>query len=180
MAALACALIPVACGGGDAKSPGTCPAGTVLKGSDCLPSEAADDSSSSDTHGGAKATGTDSSASGGGGGAGDDSSAATTGTPYDRDAVEVQLKRAARQIKSACGSATDDEGKATGPWGATKVTITLGRNGHVKDVKVPAAYDGKPAGLCVVNAFQKAQYPPYGGSTDVTVDWDVELVAPKK
>jgi hypothetical protein len=100
-------------------------------------------------------------------------------TGYDRYAVEVQLKRAARQVKANCGSATDDEGKATGPWGSTKASVVLGRNGHVRQITVPSPYDGKPVGLCVVHAFEKLVFPPYAGSSDVSVDWDIEIVAPK-
>jgi hypothetical protein len=152
------------CGG--AKSPGTCPAGTVLKGSDCV----ADDSSSSS--GDDEATGTpppkgEDSATGGGG-----------GTPYDKDAIEVQLKRAARQVKSGCGSASDDSGQATGPWGQLKVSVVLGRNGHVKGITVPDPYNGKPVGLCIQHAFEKLIFPPYSGDSDKSVDWDVELVQP--
>ena len=33
-------------------------------------------------------------------------------TPYDRDAVEAELKRGARQVKANCGAATDDDGHA--------------------------------------------------------------------
>jgi hypothetical protein len=98
---------------------------------------------------------------------------------YDKDAVEVQLKRAARQIKANCGSATDEDGKASGPWGATKATVVLGRNGHVKQVTVPAPYGGRPVGVCAVHAFEKLWFPPYGGSTDLSVDWDIVIAPPK-
>ncbi len=178
------ALALVACGGGakDAESPGTCPEGTVLKGSDCLPAEAAGDTSgdgdspkksskkkSEDAEEESfKKRDVEEAPSGGGGSAG-----------YDKDAVEAQLKRAAKQIKSNCGSATDDEGKATGPWGTVSAAIVLGRNGHVKDVTVPDPYNGKPVGICVVRALQKIQFPPYAGSSDVSVNRDFELVKPK-
>ena len=104
---------------------------------------------------------------------------AASGASYDKDAVEIELKRAARQVKANCGSATDDDGAATGPWGKTTASVTLGRNGHVKQVTVPAPYDGKAVGDCVVHAFQKIQFPPYGGSVDVVVDCEVELTKPK-
>jgi len=94
--------------------------------------------------------------------------------------VEAQLKRAARQVKSGCGSASDDEGHQTGPWGTTKASVVLGRNGHIKQVTVPSPYDGKPVGVCVINAFKKIQFPPYAGSSDVVLDWDIEIVQPKK
>ncbi|HEV3192768.1 MAG TPA: hypothetical protein VGY54_19810 [Polyangiaceae bacterium] len=195
-----CTLALASCGGEtkQAESPGTCPEGTFLKGADCLPVEgppndkAAGDKSASDKAASDKAP--------------EDSTPQTSPkTPvsedksedhapsapahvdsvpagkmqYDKEAVDAQLKRGARQVKANCGAATDDEGKATGPWGKTKASITLGRNGHVKQVSVPAPYDGKPAGLCVVHAFEKIQFPPYPGESDVVVDWDVELVRPK-
>jgi hypothetical protein len=147
------------CGG--AKAPGNCPAGTVLKGSDCVT-----DDSSDDAPGTPPPKGEDSATGGGG------------GTPYDKDAIEVQLKRAARQVKGSCGGATDDEGHATGPWGQLKASVVLGRNGHVKQVTIPDPYNGKPVGLCIVHAFQKLVFPPYSGDTDTSVDWDVELVQP--
>ena len=176
--------IQVGCGGGGkgADSPGTCPEGTVLKGSDCVPSD--DTSSGSSTP--SKHVDDEDTASTGGGsggaassGAGDSSSSGDK-TPYDKYAVEVELKRAARQVKGNCGAATDENGQATGPWGSTKASVTLGRNGRVKDVTVPAPYDGKPAGLCAVNAFKKITFPPYAGSSDVVLDWDIEIVQPKK
>jgi hypothetical protein len=173
------ALGPVACGGEtkQADAPGNCPEGTVLKGSDCLPPEtashpAADDSTPTPSSGSGGSSTTPSSS---------DTPAPSAGgqTPYDKDSVEVELKRAARQIKANCGSATDDNGTAPGPWGKTSASITLGRNGHVKDVSVPAPYDGQPAGVCAVNAFKKIQFPPYASSSDVVIPWDIELVKPK-
>ena len=101
-------------------------------------------------------------------------------TPYDKEAVNIELKRAARQVKANCGSATDDSGNATGPWGKTKLNVVLGRNGHVKQVTLPAPYDGKPIGICTVHAFQKIQFPPYAAPSDVALDLDIELVQPKK
>ncbi|MGH7272767.1 MAG: hypothetical protein ACREJ3_20245 [Polyangiaceae bacterium] len=98
---------------------------------------------------------------------------------YDKDAVAMELKRAARQVRANCGSATDDDGSATGPWGKTIASVTLGRNGHVQKVTVPAPYDGHPVGKCIVDAFDKIWFPPYAGSSDVVVDWDVEVVKPK-
>jgi hypothetical protein len=171
------ALALVACGGGakQADSPGNCPEGTVLKGSDCVP--AGDESASSGGGGGGGTSGSES-GSGGSAGAADESAPAGK-TPYDKDAVNVELKRAARQVKANCGGATDDEGKATGPWGSTKASVTLGRNGHVKQVSVPSPYDGKPVGLCVVHAFQRITFPPYAGDSDVVLDWDIEITHPK-
>jgi hypothetical protein len=191
-------LALTACAGGakQADSPGTCPEGTVLRGEDCVPPEEADDSppkrsakkddddmpsspASSQGSSDDKPASTSSSASSASSSDSSSSARSSGSTPYDRDAVEVQLKRAARQVKANCGSATDDDGKATGPWGSTKASIVLGRNGHVKQVSVPSPYDGKPVGLCVVHAFEKLVFPPYAGSSDVSVDWDIQILAPK-
>jgi len=178
------ALALAACGGGakQADSPGTCPEGTVLRGADCVPPEAASDDSAPTKR--SKKDDEDdvphSAASSQGGT--DSAPASSSGgkTPYDKDAVEAELKRAARQVKANCGSATDDEGKATGPWGSMKASVVLGRNGHVKQVTVPSPYDGKPVGVCVEHAFQKVVFPPYAGSSDVSLDWDVEVTPPKR
>jgi hypothetical protein len=173
-----------ACGGGgkDAASPGECPEGTVLKGSDCLPSDSAGDGDSTpkkkkkmsddDAEKSLSSGGGDSSPSGGGGGS-------SGGTPYDKENVEAQMRKTAKQIKANCGAATDEEGQKTGPWGTVHVSIVLGRNGRVKQVGVPAPYDGKPVGVCMSRALMKIVFPPYAGSDDVSIEWDFELVKPK-
>jgi hypothetical protein len=174
------------CGGGakGADAPGTCPDGTVLKGSDCVPATAghsSDDSTSSSdstasgsSTAGGSSTGTSTAST-------DSAPSGATGNkvPYDKESVEIELKRASRQVKANCGSATDDSGAASGPWGKTSASVTLGRNGHVKAVTVPAPYDGQPEGVCAINAFQKIQFPPYASSADVVVEWDIEFVKPK-
>jgi hypothetical protein len=99
------------------------------------------------------------------------------GPSYDRASLEVALKRAARQVKSNCGAATDDNGAANGPWGKTSVTVKLGRNGHSKGGTIPAPYDGKPAGRCAVQAFANIIYAPFAGD-DTNVDWPVEITKP--
>jgi hypothetical protein len=166
----------------------------VLKGDDCLPSDDSSSSSSSSSgKSGAKekdpdedmpssssTSSTSSSSSSTSSGSSTSSAPSSGPTPYDKDAVDAQLKRAARQVKAGCGSASDDEGQRTGPWGKTTASVVLGRNGHVKQVTVPSPYDGKPVGVCVINAFKKIQFPPYAGSSDVVVDWEIELVQPKK
>jgi hypothetical protein len=185
-----------------AESPGTCPEATVLKGSDCVPAAGASNDKSATDSAGVK-TASDKPVEKAAGETAAPQSAPSAAasedkpqdhaastrvhsdsspdgkTPYDKEAVDAQLKRGARQVKANCGAATDEEGKATGPWGKTKASITLGRNGHVKQVSVPTPYEGKPAGLCVVHAFEKIQFPPYPGEDDVVVDWDVELMRPK-
>jgi hypothetical protein len=162
------ALALAGCGGG-AKAPANCPDGTVLKGTDCVPDDSSDSSSGSSSNG-----------SNGGSGGDNGTGAAPAGadSSYDKEAVEVQLKRAARQVKGACGGATDDTGQASGPFGQTKVSVTLGRNGRVKQATIPAPYDGKPVGICAVHAFEKLIFPPYAASSDAILDWDVEIVQP--
>ena len=87
------------------------------------------------------------------------------------------LRRAARQVKTNCGGATDDSGKPSGPWGKTSVSVKMGHNGHSKSATIPAPFDGKPPGRCSTQAFVNMQYPPFGG-TDTVVDWEVEIVKP--
>jgi hypothetical protein len=89
----------------------------------------------------------------------------------------VGLKRAARQVKANCGAATDENGATTGPWGKTTVTVKLGHNGHSKGGSIPAPFDGKSTGRCVVQAFSNLIYAPFAGS-DTDVDWPVELTKP--
>src|SRR5262245_8416226 len=92
---------------------------------------------------------------------------------YDKEATQVQLKRAARQVKDNCGSAKDENGKASGPWGKATVQVMLGHNGHSQGTTVPAPYQGKPVGNCIERAFTNLQFPPWQGA-DTQVDWDVE------
>jgi hypothetical protein len=99
------------------------------------------------------------------------------GTPYDKDAVEMVLKRAARQVKANCGATTDEDGKATGPWGKVTVTVKLGHNGHSQGATVPAPFDGRPVGRCIAQSFAIMIFPPFAGG-DTTVDWPVEVVPP--
>lgn len=96
---------------------------------------------------------------------------------YDKDATEVVIKRAARQVKENCGATKGEDGKATGPWGKATVTLQLGSNGRSKGITVPAPHQGTPAGRCVEMAFAKLTYPPWGGS-DAQIDWEIELVNP--
>ena len=96
---------------------------------------------------------------------------------YDKEATEVVLKRAANQVKGNCGAARDDDGKQTGPWGKTKISLTLGRNGRMKGVTLPPNYENKPAGRCITNAFSGLIFPPWSGQ-DATIEWEVELVQP--
>jgi hypothetical protein len=101
----------------------------------------------------------------------------SSSVPYDKDAVEVELKQAARQVLGNCGAATDEAGKATGPWGKGTVTVTLGHNGHSQAVTVSAPFDGHPVGKCIERAFSLLTFPPFAGG-DVPVDWPVEVTPP--
>lgn len=96
---------------------------------------------------------------------------------YDKEATEVVLKRAARQVKDNCGQAKDEEGKAVGPWGKTTIQVQLGHNGHSRGTTVPPPFQGKPTGNCVEKAFANLTFPPWSGA-DTQVDWEVELVSP--
>ena len=97
---------------------------------------------------------------------------------YDKEAIEVVLRRAARIVKDNCGHAKDEAGRAVGPWGTTSVTVTLGRNGRSKGATVPPPFHGTPAGKCVVQAFSNLTFPPWGGS-DLVLEREVELVRPE-
>ncbi|WP_394836995.1 hypothetical protein LVJ94_08815 [Pendulispora rubella] len=97
---------------------------------------------------------------------------------YDKEATEVVLRRAARQVKDNCGSAKDENGKAAGPWGKTSVTVNLGHNGRSKGATIGAPFEGKPTGRCATQAFANLIYPPWAGG-DATVTWEVDIAAPK-
>jgi len=101
----------------------------------------------------------------------------TPKVPYDKEAVEMSLNRATRQVKDNCGAVKDDQGKVNGPWGKTTVTVQLGHNGHSKGTTLKAPFDGTGVGRCVNNAFTNLIYPPFGGS-DTTIDWEVEISHP--
>lgn len=98
---------------------------------------------------------------------------------YDKEATEMVLRRAARQVKDNCGAAKDDNGKAIGPWGNATVMVQLGHNGRSKGITVPDPYKGKPTGNCVEKAFTNLTFPPWQGA-DAEVSWEVELLEPGK
>ncbi len=102
---------------------------------------------------------------------------AWAGDTYDKEHTDVVLARAARIVKDNCGQAKDSDGKATGPWGKTKVSVQLGHTGHSIGATIPAPFDGKPTGKCAVQAFTNLTFPPWSGP-DTTVDVDVEIVKP--
>jgi len=98
---------------------------------------------------------------------------------YDKEATEVVVKRAARQVKENCGAAKDDTGKAVGPWGKATLQIQLGHNGHSKGLTVPAPFQGKPTGNCIEKAFTNLTFPPWAGA-DTEISWEVEILPEKK
>jgi len=98
---------------------------------------------------------------------------------YDKEATEVVLKRAARQVRDNCGQAKDENGKAVGPWGTATIMVQLGHNGHSKGTTIPAPFEGKPTGNCIEKAFTNLTFPPWGGA-DAEVAWEVEIVEPGK
>lgn len=98
---------------------------------------------------------------------------------YDKEATDVVLARASRQVKANCGFAKDEDGNAKGPWGKTAVSVNLGHNGHVRGVTIPAPFDGKPAGKCAIQAFSTLTFPPWSGP-DTSVDWPIEIAQPTK
>jgi hypothetical protein len=106
------------------------------------------------------------------------SSAALAGDHYDKEATEVVLNRAARQVKDNCGHAKDEDGKSAGPWGKVSVSITLGHNGHTRTVSIPEPFDGKPTGRCAVKAFSNLTFPPWTGP-DETIEWPIDIPHPK-
>jgi hypothetical protein len=96
---------------------------------------------------------------------------------YDKEQTDIVLARAAKQVKANCGEAKNEDGKAEGPWGKTKITVVLGHNGHTRSAQVGAPYEGKPVGRCMVQAFSNLTFPPWAGQ-DTTIEWDVEAVQP--
>ncbi len=157
-----------ACGGGPAKDPSNTE--TTNHASD-------DPAPKWDSNSQPTPTSTKSSGGGSGGGGGGDPTA-RSGNVYDKDATEIALKRGSRQVKENCGHAKDTDGKLTGPFGKTTIQLTLGHNGHMKDVKVNAPFDGKPTGNCIIQSFDNTIFPPWAGA-DTTIDWEVEVVKPQ-
>jgi len=102
---------------------------------------------------------------------------AWAGDTYDKEATDVVIKRAVRQVNGNCGYAKDENGKAVGPWGKATMTVVLGRNGHSKSATISAPYDGKPSGKCAVQAFSNLTFPPWNGP-DASLNVDVELTKP--
>jgi hypothetical protein len=189
VAPIACAL--VACGG-SAKQADDASSQHTAKTDDDTPKWDSSSSTTTPSSSSGSSASSDSSSSSGGdtaaSGASPNGSSSSTGTTDTTAAAasnagphgeaEIALKRAARQAKANCGAATDSDGKATGPFGKTTVSIVLGRNGHSKTVTVDPSLDGKPAGNCILQAFKNLTYAPWAGA-DATTTWEVELVQPK-
>jgi hypothetical protein len=163
---VALVLVLVACGT-DKPSGGECPAGTMKFEGNCIPendpgpstpSTSSTSSTTSETPG----------------------TPAGPKTPYDKEETEKVLRRAAESVRKNCGATRNDQGKVTGPWGATKVSVTLGRDGNSRNPTVPPPFDGTPPGRCAVNAFSKLIFPPYAAPSDSIVDWDIEIIEPGK
>jgi hypothetical protein len=165
LGACSAAVFTFACGSTEPKQAGGCPSGTVLREGSCVPFS--DNEAEARLNTPSTSTGT---------------SPENTGpkTPYDKEAVETQLKRQSNQVKTNCGHMKDASGKASGPFGQTKVSLTLGRNGRIKEATVPAPYNGTNVGSCIVNAFGNVHFPPYVASSDSIVEWEVEVVEPGK
>ncbi len=106
------------------------------------------------------------------------STAAFASDTYDKEATEVVLNRAARQVHDNCGMATNEDGKRAGPWGKTTVSVVLGHNGHTKQVTIPDPFLDKPSGKCAVKAFSILTFPPWNGP-DETVEWAIDIPPPK-
>lgn len=102
---------------------------------------------------------------------------ARSGNVYDKEATEIVLKRGERQVKENCGHAKDADNKLSGPFGKVTITLVLGHNGHMKEVKVPAPFEGKPPGACIVNSFDNLIFPPWAGA-DTPIEREVEVVKP--
>ena len=96
---------------------------------------------------------------------------------YDKEATEVVIKRAARQVKENCGARRATTARRPARGARPRSRSSSEKNGHSKGVTVPAPYQGKPVGNCVEKAFTNLTFPPWGGS-DTEVSWEVELVNP--
>ena len=151
---------------------GNCPEGTYLDGENCKPNEARDEAAMNPAPG-----------ESGGGASGGSSSGSQTPTgekvKYDKEMVDSLLKRSALRVKNNCGGATEEGGAKVGPYGETTVSVTISHTGWIMNPTVPAPFNGTAVGNCIVNSFDRKQFPPFGGA-DVIVTVPVEVVDPKK
>ena len=162
-----------------ADSPGNCPDGTILKGSDCVPagggSHASDDSSSTLERQqirwpfverlGIGPTPSEPAPSGG-------------KTPYDKDSS-----------RSSSSGVPPGEGELRlGDRRQRSGRRPLGQDDRERDARPQWPHQGRDRPRAVrrrarrvlrLNAFKKLQFPPYASSSDVVVQWDIEFVKPK-
>jgi hypothetical protein len=92
---------------------------------------------------------------------------------FDRKQVEMELKRATRSAESCPGVVAEQE-KKDHPRGDTRVSVTFQEDGTVRQISIPAPFDGTPVGDCVVRAYKAVIVPPYTGG-DQIIDWDLSL-----
>ena len=167
----ACAL--TACETKPPTQAGNCPEGTYLDGENCKPKEARDEATMNPGAGESQGGG------GGGGGGGGATTPSGEKVKYDKEMVDSLLKRSAERVKANCGSATEEGGGRVGPYGETTVSVTISHTGWIMNPTVPAPFNGTAVGNCIVNSFDRKQFPPFG-SADVIVTVPVEVVDPKK
>lgn len=92
---------------------------------------------------------------------------------FDKKQTKMELQRATMSAESCPGVVYEQEGKEH-PRGDFKATITFQEDGTVKQITIPAPFDGKPVGDCVMQAYKHVIVPPYTGGEQI-VDWDVSL-----
>jgi hypothetical protein len=92
---------------------------------------------------------------------------------FDKKQTKLELQRATMSAESCPGVVYEQEGKEH-PRGEFKATITFQEDGTVKQITIPAPFDGKPVGDCVIQAYKHVIVPPYTGGEQI-VDWDVSL-----
>jgi hypothetical protein len=97
---------------------------------------------------------------------------------FDKKQTEMELKRATRSAESCPGVVAEQE-KKDHPRGDTRVSVTFQEDGTVRQISIPAPFDGTPVGDCVMRAYKSVIVPPYTGG-DQIIDWELSLKdAPK-
>jgi hypothetical protein len=92
---------------------------------------------------------------------------------WDKNQVELEMKRAARSAESCPGSVTEKS-----PVGTVKVSVTFGNDGHAKKATI-SEHEDTEVGKCVLRAMQSVIVPAYVGNEE-TVEWDINLKEPEK
>ena len=179
-------LACTACGGASkrADSPGNCPDGTVLRGSDCVPPEDAvqplvgrfvvSPPRAARAPRGCRRQQR-----------GEPASSAERADGR-QDAVRQGLRRDRAQARRASGEGQLRVGdrrqrdRPSGPWGKTKASVTLGRNGHVKAGDGAGALRRQARGR-LRRAIRSRRFSSRRTRRrrDVVVEWDIEFVKPK-